>query len=137
MKKLRDKSLEQELTKEEEKEVNEIIKEERKNREFIQKKLIKFASRIPIFMYLTDYREECLKDIIIELEPQLFTKVTGLTIKDFDLLLSLNLFNDKLMNEAIFSFKRYEESSLSYSGIAKNNSNKIGLFNTSIIIKGS
>lgn len=56
MKKLRDKSLEQELTKEEEKEVNEIIKEERKNREFIQKKLIKFASRIPIFMYLTDYR---------------------------------------------------------------------------------
>lgn len=137
LKKLRDKSLEQELTKEEEKEVNEIIKEERKNREFIQKKLIKFASRIPIFMYLTDYREECLKDIITELEPQLFTKVTGLTIKDFDLLLSLNLFNDKLMNEAIFSFKRYEESSLSYSGIAKNNSNKIGLFNTSIIIKGS
>lgn len=71
------------------------------------------------------------------MEPQLFTKVTGLTIKDFDLLLSLNLFNDKLMNETIFSFKRYEESSLSYSGIAKNNSNKIGLFNTSIIIKGS
>ena len=29
----------------------------------IQEKLIKFATRVPIFMYLTDFRERCLKDI--------------------------------------------------------------------------
>ena len=29
-------------------------------------------------MYLTDFREQCLKDIITQLEPGLFKKVTGL-----------------------------------------------------------
>ena len=38
--------------------------------------------RLPIFMYLTDYRERCLKDIITQLEPALFKKVTGLAMKD-------------------------------------------------------
>jgi hypothetical protein len=34
-------------------------------------------------MYLTDYREYSLEDVIRQLEPRLFKKVTGLTIKDF------------------------------------------------------
>lgn len=48
-------------------------------------KLIKFATRVPIFMYLTDYRERSLKDVITQLEPGLFKKVTGLDVKDFEL----------------------------------------------------
>ena len=32
------------------------------------------STRIPVFMYLTDYRERSLKDIILKLEPDLFTK---------------------------------------------------------------
>ena len=58
-------------------------------RKQIQEKLIKFATRIPIFMYLTDYREKSLKDVITQLEPGLFKKVTGLEVKDFELLVSL------------------------------------------------
>jgi len=52
-------------------------------------------------MYLTDYREQCLKDVILKLEPKLFKKVTGIEISDFELLVSLELFNNPLMNEAI------------------------------------
>ena len=32
------------------------------------------------FMYLTDYREYSLQDVITQLEPELFRKVTGLTL---------------------------------------------------------
>ena len=82
-------------------------------------------------MYLTDYRERKLKDIITKLEPGLFKKVTGLDVVDFDLLLSLGVFNSSLMNDAIFKFKITEDASLSYSGI-DNSSDKYGLFDTII-----
>ena len=39
-------------------------KEYKSMRKELQEKLIRFATRIPVFMYLTDYREKCLKDII-------------------------------------------------------------------------
>ena len=48
-------------------------------------------------MYLTDYREYSLKDVITQLEPELFKKVTGLDVKDFELLVSLNVFNEALI----------------------------------------
>jgi hypothetical protein len=66
-------------------------------------------------MYLTDYRERSLKDVITQLEPELFKKVTGLTVQDFELLVSLNIFNDVLMNDAVYKFKRYEDASLEYA----------------------
>lgn len=81
-------------------------------------------------MYLTDYRECSLKDVITQLEPALFQKVTGLTVKDFELLVSLGLFNSALMNDAIYKFKRYEDSSLSYTGINKHEGEDIGLYET-------
>ena len=37
-------------------------------------------------MYVTDFREEALKDIIESLDPALFERVTGLTVEDFPLL---------------------------------------------------
>jgi hypothetical protein len=83
-------------------------------------------------MYLTDYRERTLKDVITQLEPALFQKVTGLTVKDFELLVSLNVFNSSLMNDAIYKFKRYEDSSLEYVGINKHEGEKIGLYDTVI-----
>ncbi|MFH1376438.1 MAG: GIY-YIG nuclease family protein [Candidatus Woesearchaeota archaeon] len=101
-------------------------------RKEIQKKLIKFATRIPIFMYLTDYRERTLKDVITKLEPGLFKKVTGLKVKDFELLVSLGVFNSNLMNDAVFKFKRYEESSLSYTGIYKHKVEQVGGYDTII-----
>ena len=46
----------------------------------IERKTYKVYNRVPHFMYLTDFREESLKDVIMQLETGLFTKVTGLEI---------------------------------------------------------
>ena len=121
------------LTQKEKKELTEAEKEVKSKRKQIQEKLIKFATRIPIFMYLSDFREMSLKDVITQFEPNLFKKVTGLTIKDFELLVSLNVFNDSLMNDAVYHFKRYEDSSLEYTGINKHATEEsVGLFSTVI-----
>jgi hypothetical protein len=120
-------------TAKEKKEMTEDEKEIKSKRKEIQDKLIKFATRIPIFMYLTDYREVCLRDVITKLEPKLFKKVTGLSVLDFDLLLSLGIFNSQIMNEAVFRFKCYEDSSLCYTGIDSHEAdNNVGGFDTSI-----
>jgi hypothetical protein len=124
------KANDEELTKKEKKELTDEEKEYKSLRKQIQDKLIKFATRVPVFMYLTDYRERCLKDVITQLEPGLFQKVTGLEVKDFDLLVSLNVFNSALMNDAIYKFKRYEDSSLEYTGLNKHEGDDIGLFDT-------
>ena len=123
---------EEKLTPKEKKELTEAEKEYKSKRKEIQEKLIKFATRVPVFMYLTDYRERSLKDVITQLEPGLFKKVTGLDVKDFELLCSLGVFNAPLMNDAIFKFKRYEDASLSYTGIDKHNSDEIGGWDTTI-----
>lgn len=122
----------EDLTKEEKKELSQEEKEYKSLRKQIQEKLIKFATRIPIFMYLTDYRERALKDVITQLEPGLFKKVTGLDVHDFEMLCSLGVFNASLMNDAIFKFKRYEDSSLSYTGIDKHVGKDIGGWDTVI-----
>ena len=130
--KLKKESSEKDLTPKEKKELSEEEKKQKSLRKKIQEKLQKFATRIPVFMYLTDYREETLKDVITQLESGLFKRVTSLSVSDFELLLSLGLFNSTLMNEAIFSFKRYENASLHYDGFTKHNPKQIGLFDTTI-----
>ncbi len=117
----------------EKRELTEEEKEYKSMRKKIQEKLIKFAARVPVFMYLTDYREHSLQDVITQLEPGLFKKVTGLTLKDFDLLVSLNLFNSSLMNDAIYKFKRYEDCSLEYTGINSVSGKDIGLWDTVLV----
>lgn len=107
----------EDLTPAEKKELTEEEKEYKSKRKQIQEKLIKFATRIPAFMYLTDFRENTLQDVITKLEPELFKTVTGLSVQDFHLLVSLNVFNSGHMNQAVFAFRRYEDSSLSYTGI--------------------
>lgn len=120
------------LTPKEKKKLSEEEKEFKSKRKEIQEKLIKFATRVPIFMYLTDYRERALKDVITQLEPGLFKKVTGLDVKDFELLCTLGVFNASLMNDAIFKFKRYEDSSLNYTGIDKHEGEYVGGWDTVI-----
>lgn len=130
VKDLKKKSAETELTAKEKKELTQEEKEFKSMRKQIQEKLIKFATRVPIFMYLTDYRERTLKDVITQLEPGLFKKVSGLDVKDFELLVSLGVFNGALMNDAVYKFKRYEDSSLEYTGINKHRDEDVGLFDT-------
>ena len=120
------------LSQKDKKELSEAEKEYKTLRKQIQEKLIKFATRIPVFMYLTDYREYTLYEVIHQLEPELFRKVTGLTLQDFDLLVSLGVFNRELMNDAVYKFKRYEDSSLIYTGINTHAGENVGGFDTVI-----
>jgi hypothetical protein len=105
------------LSEKEKRELTAEEKEYKSKRKLVQEKLIKFATRIPAFMYLTDFRENTLRDVITKLEPDLFLSVTGLTVTDFDLLVRLRVFNTEQMNQAVFAFRRYEDASLSYTGI--------------------
>jgi hypothetical protein len=130
VKKAKKEANDREMSKKEKQELTDEEKEYKNLRKQIQEKLIKFATRIPVFMYLTDYRERSLKDVITQLEPGLFKKVTGLSVKDFELLVSLGLFNSAHMNQAVFGFKRYEDASLWYIGINKHAGQAIGLYDT-------
>lgn len=130
IKKIKKEASDRAITDKEKKELSDEEKEYKSKRKQIQEKLIKFATRIPVFMYLTDYRERTLKDVITKLEPGLFKKVTGLNVRDFELLVSLGLFNSSLMNDAIYKFKRYEDASLVYTGINKHEGEAIGLYDT-------
>jgi hypothetical protein len=120
----------EELTDKQKRELTEAEREYKSKRKLIQEKLIKFATRIPIFMYLTDFRERCLRDVITQLEPALFKKVTGLAVTDFELLVSMGVFNSALMNDAVYKFKRYEDPSLLYTGVNKHEGEDVGLFDT-------
>lgn len=120
------------LTKKERKELSDEEKEFKSLRKQIQEKLIKLATRLPIFMYLTDQREHSLKEIITQIESGLFKRVTGLSVKDFELLVSLGVFNGPLMNDAIWKFKRYEDSSLNYAGVNRHEGERVGGWDTSL-----
>lgn len=117
VKDLKKKARDGELTAKEKKQLTDEEKGYKSLRKKVQEKLIKFATRIPAFMYLTDFRENALKDVITRIEPDLFQSVTGLTVADFQLLVDLRVFNTERMNEAVFAFRRYENASLSYTGI--------------------
>ena len=117
IKALKNKAKEGKLTEKEKKELTAEEKEFKSKRKLVQEKLIKFATRIPAFMYLTDFRENTLRDVITKIEPDLFKVVTGLTVKDFHLLVRLKVFNTEQMNQAVFAFRRYEDASLRYTGI--------------------
>ena len=117
VKELKNKAKDKNLSAKEKKELSEEEKEYKSKRKLVQEKLIKFATRIPAFMYLTDFRENTLQDVITKLEPDLFLAVTGLTVKDFHLLVCLKVFNTEQMNQAVFAFRRYEDASLRYTGI--------------------
>ncbi|SDF24108.1 GIY-YIG nuclease family protein [Terriglobus roseus] len=117
VKELKNKAKTKDLTEKQKRQLTEEEKEYKSKRKLVQEKLIKFATRIPAFMYLTDFRENTLQDVITKLEPDLFVAVTGLTVKDFHLLVRLKVFNTEQMNQAVFAFRRYEDASLRYTGI--------------------
>ncbi len=131
VKNLKAKAKEGNLSAKEKKELTAEEKEYKSKRKLVQEKLIKFATRIPAFMYLTDFRENTLQDVITKLEPELFLTVTGLTVQDFHLLVRLKVFNTEQMNAAVFAFRRYEDASLRYTGILSHEGlTRYGLYDT-------
>jgi hypothetical protein len=136
VKDLKKKAKDGDLSSREKKELSDEEKEYKSKRKLVQEKLIKFATRIPAFMYLTDFRENTLQDVITKLEPELFLAVTGLTVKDFHLLVRLRVFNTEQMNQAVFAFRRYEDASLRYTGIDSHPGlTHYGLFDTVVAIE--
>lgn len=121
-------------TPEEKKEEDAEKKERQSFKKKLREKLLKFITRIPVFMYLTDYREEALIDVIRNLEPALFTKVTGLTVREFDQMCEVGVFKQTKINSAIAQFRRFEDSSLEYVGgrSAHDGEEKIGLFDATV-----
>ncbi len=118
------------LNNEQKKEQSEIAKK----RKEIREKLQKLLAKIPVFMYVTDFREEALKDIILSLDRALFEKVTGLTVDDFTMLNNIGVFNAQHMNAAIYQFKLFEASSLEYANEdgKQFGDTKIGLWDTTV-----
>ena len=100
-----------ELTKKEKKEQSETAK----LRTEIRKKLQKLLARIPVFMYVTQFRELAVRDIIVGVDSDLFERVTGLTVEDFTLLNDIGVFNRLQMDAAVYQFKAFEDSSLEYA----------------------
>ena len=131
IKKIKNKAKSRDLSAKEKKQLTEEEKEFKSKRKLVQEKLIKFATRIPAFMYLTDFRENTLQDVITKIETDLFETVTGLTVKDFHLLVRLKVFNTEQMNQAVFAFRRYEDASLRYTGIESHEGlSHYGLYDT-------
>ena len=121
------------LTPKQKKQLTEAEKEYKSKRKEIQEKLIHFATRIPVFMYLTDAREKSLKEVILQIESDLFKRVTGITIPEFKLLTDIGMFDTDKMNDAVWRFKRYEDASLEYTGINRHaDDTEIGLFDKTI-----
>lgn len=125
------------LTPKEKRELSKEEKDYKSKRKQIQENLIKFATRIPAFVYLTDFRENTLQDVITKLDTTLFKKVTGLSVDDFQLLVSLGVFNSVHMNQAVFAFRRYEDASLAYTGIRSHpeQQRRMGLYDTVITLQ--
>ena len=118
------------LDDEEKKEQSETAK----LRKEVREKLQKFLAKIPVFMFVTEFREEALKHVIESLDSALFERVTGLTVEDFKLLSDLGLFNAQHMNHAIYQFKSFETASLHYADADTEDSGsaKVGLWNRTI-----
>lgn len=136
VKDLKNAAKERELTLKEQRRLSDEEREYKSRRKEVQDKLIKFATRIPAFMYLTDYRENTLQDVISRIEPELFQAVTGLTVADFHLLVRLRVFNTEQMNQAVFAFRRYEDASLRYTGLASHEGlTAYGLYDTVVAVE--
>ena len=114
------------------KDLSDDEKEIRNRRKEIQDKLLHFMSRLPVFMYMTDCREQTVNDVICTYDPDLFRLVTGLETEDYKTFIELGVFDSAKMNAACGAFRRYEDSSMTYSGINKHEGEEMGLFDISI-----
>ena len=67
----------------------------------------------------------------------LFENVTGLTVKDFNLLVRLKVFNTEQMNQAVFAFRTYEDASLRYTRLESHEGHThYGLYETAVAREG-
>lgn len=116
-------------------EIDKAKKAKREQVKTLRSKLKKFVQAVPVFMYLTDFREEALVHVISSLDTQLFERVTGITLADFHKLSDIGVFHPDHMDEAIWQFRLFERASLNYLGFSEDNEEevKVGLWNKTVI----
>lgn len=115
-------------------EVDKAKKAKREQVKTLRSKLKKFVQAVPVFMYLTDYREEALVHVISSLDTQLFERVTGITLVDFHKLSDIGVFHPDHMDEAIWQFRLFERASLNYLGVSEESDEaRIGLWERSVV----
>jgi hypothetical protein len=115
-------------------EVDEAKKAKREQVKTLRSKLKKFVQAVPVFMYLTDFREEALVHVISSLDTQLFERVTGITLADFHKLSDIGVFHPKHMDEAIWQFRLFERASLNYLGVNEEKDEaRVGLWQRSVV----
>ncbi len=95
--------------KEVEKKPKSVINEKRRD---IREKLKKVSAKVLIFMYLTDFREERLMDVVETLDTDLFLRSTGLSLEGFRKLNKVGVFNESQMNDAIQKYRYFERKSI-------------------------
>lgn len=119
-------------------EVKAARKAKREQVKTLHSKLLKFVQAVPVFMYLTDFREQALKDVIESLDTQLFERVTGLTLDDFHKLSDVGVFHPNHMNEAIWQFRLFERASLNYLRVNDDadGNREVGLWDRTVTAKG-
>ena len=117
--------------KEPSKKVSAEDKENRGFRKEVKERLMWLVARIPVFMYLTENREETLKDVIMQLETDLFTRVTGISLEEFKRFCDIGVFNARTMNDGVWQFRLAEEGSLHYAG-GREYDLKIGGWDTTV-----
>lgn len=93
-----------------------IESESKSLRKQLQDRFVWLIGRIPVFMYLTDFREQEVLDVIRQLETELFVKVTGISLSEFEEFWALGLFNRRALNQTVVQFRLAEEYSLNYAG---------------------
>jgi hypothetical protein len=116
-------------------EVAAARKAKREQVKTLRAKLLKFVQRIPVFMYLTDFREQALVDVIEAVDTQLFERVSGLTLADFHKLSDVGVFHPAHMDEAIWQFRLFERASLDYLGpelASVDDDTRVGLWDRTI-----
>ena len=114
---------------------NAARKAKREQVKTLRDKLLKFVQAVPVFMYLTDFREEALVDVIESLDTQLFERVTGLTLADFHKLSEVGVFHPGHMNEAIWQFRLFERASLDYLGTGRIGlGDKVGMWDHAVSV---
>jgi hypothetical protein len=52
--------------------------------------------------------------------------------EDFERLVNLWVFDNALMNDAVWKFRRYEDASLRYKGVSRHKGLGVGLFDTAL-----
>lgn len=110
-------------------------KDSKKFKKELREKLLKLISRIPVFMYITDCRERDLIDVIKNVEPVLFTKVTGLSVNDFDMICKSDILDRDHINSTIIQFHVLERNSINYLNLKSfKSSNMVGGFDKVVSI---